>query len=138
MPEAGFLTELHVADLGDGEHERLLDPPLRFYSELFHGVFVVLPGFVSDGFSSPRLSWFWYPKRGGRYRRSAWVHDAAFQGQLYAETETGELVRVHLIEPYANDLFQEAMRCDQVKTAGFITRIVRWFGGSRYQGVPSS
>ena len=46
------------------------------------------------------------------------------------------LVRVRLIEGFADDLFYEAMQCDGVKTAGFITRIVRWFGGSRYKGVP--
>ena len=123
MTHGTFLTPLRAEKLDDGRW-RLLEP-LRFQSMRFGGVLIAPEGFVTDFASTPRLVWTLWPKD-GPWSAAAVVHDAAYHHALV--NAIGQ--RVHLIKPFADDLFDEALKARGVGwwTRTSMVTAVRAFG----------
>ena len=120
---SAFLTKLWLEHV-DGDHW-IVAAPLRYQSDLLHGIVVVAAGYDTDLASVPRGFWNVIPKS-GKYNPAAALHDAGYTGDL--RTDDGQ--RIRLIKSLSDQLFLEAMLISGVtpEQARLMYRLVAEFG----------
>ena len=125
-----FLTPLWLEHV-DGERW-IVAADFRYYSEMFHGIFVVKAGTETDLASIPWIFRRILPKS-GKYNPAAVLHDTGYHGKLM----TADGQRVNLIKPYCDKLFLEAMEVAGVgkKKREIMYEMVKNFGKPKTQAV---